>query len=124
MKKLLMVCCAWLAMLGLSSQAMANDWLEGITVDAVRVWWDGSSAILEVKVKSGFDLSSVNCQMTKDKRILSYWTPGSPNTWMQAWEAQLLSAQAQGLKVDLYLQLGTCSTTAGQQFVGVNVRGN
>lgn len=125
MKKLLMACCAWLALLGASSQVLAaNQWLEGLTVEGVRVWWDGSQTIMEVKVKEPVVIPAPGCQISNDKRILSYWNTSGPNVWMQAWEAQLLSAQAQGLKVDFYLQLGTCSTYAGQHFVGINVRTN
>lgn len=113
-----------------SSSAMAaRDKIEDVSISEVIVYNDQGLNIITVKFESDSPIGT-GCTPTDAHNMVSYWTSSSLGT-ASNWLSVLLSAQAQGLNVDLYIG-GTCNTGntwteygqpygLGQQFWGAKV---
>ena len=118
-----------------SLQTLAST-LSGVTITGIRMYSDGNNAVLEASIQStGQDLNTIlncagsavtviNTQTQTQTAIVSYWAAGAPNTWTTTWANMLMSAQAQGRKVDFLLVdgAGYCSTYAGRLQNGIKIR--
>ena len=58
-------------------------------------------------------VSNTGCPPTDTHNIVSYWYKGYLNTTVQIWVSVLLSAQAQDLPVDLWVEMTDCGTSGG-----------
>lgn len=94
---------------------------------SVGTFHDGTNSVLQVKFKASplhVDGSALTCAPTwsggqtgpADVMTLSWWSDGNPNSTAQARYSTALSAHAQKLPVDLYLDTSRCSATSAKPY--------
>ena len=105
-----------LALMGFASVASAGRvWVDDVIIDEVGVFTEKSSGtyyqVIYVKSES-LKQSQVLCSPTQSHGIVSVMSTGDFSSVHQARYSTLLSAHAQGLKVDLLINDSDCSTSA------------
>ncbi len=95
-----------------SAEAVAGRmWLDNsVKVDEVLVYHNSGYNIITVKVSPSEALET-GCVPTDTHNIFSYWTQGGLGGATQSWVSLLLSAQAQGLEVNLLANTANCNTS-------------
>lgn len=110
------VFCGLLLIGGTANAAMV--WVQNLTIESYRMYWSGYETIFEVKVREPI---ATGCASGDQGRLFSYWNTNS-NVFHQIMQGQVVSADAQGRKVDIMYDNTVCSTFAGRMMYGVQVR--
>ncbi|MDF1780219.1 MAG: hypothetical protein P1U67_02875 [Alcanivoracaceae bacterium] len=111
-----------------ATASAARDWMvfDAEIVD-VAMYYDGNYHVKRVRFKSDNIDTRVTCDPTETPdanniRVASSWTSQPPSSTGMAMYSTLLSAQAQGLTVNLYMDSSLCSNgNYGQQISGVQI---
>ena len=112
-----------------TTASAARDWMVfNAEIVDVAAFYSGSNHVIRLRFKSESNNidSRVTCDPTEipdanDIRTASDWSSAVPNNTAMARYSALLSAQAQGLTVNLYLDSSTCSGSLGQKISGVQI---
>jgi len=110
---------------GVSLQAeAARVWeVQDNYVEEVSMYLDtvGSTGyhVLSVKLKNPV---STGCALTDSTRTLTWWSTADAGFAVSMWYSTLLSAHAQGLKVDIRTENTNCNATYGRQLIGARVK--
>lgn len=90
----------------------ARMWLQSsIKIDDVLVYNHSGYNIITVKA-SPESLFETGCAATDTHGIFSFWTQSGLGGTYQSWLSLLLSAQAQELDVNLFVDTSICNTSA------------
>lgn len=115
------------ALCGVVSQVQAarvweieNNYIEEASIYQDTVSGTGYNVLL-VKLKNPI---STGCALSDSSRTVTYWTPNEPAPAVSLWLSALLSAQAQGLKVDIRTENANCNPTYGRLFQGIRLKLN
>lgn len=102
------------------SHALAYTWIfEDVLIETVTAMHDGGHSIYQIKLQG--NLPVTNCPPTDSTKVVSLWTEsGSPADVWDTMYSTALTAQAQGLPVDIYVNEKSCNTSKG---MGLNWRG-
>ncbi|MFP1678695.1 hypothetical protein ACLD02_08340 [Alloalcanivorax sp. C16-2] len=94
-----------------SQSQAARQWaFQEIYVKDVLVYNQGGNNVVTVRMAGVPSDNNVGCNPTDAHHIVSFWYDGSINTTVQTWVSVLLSAQAQDLPVDLWVDMNNCSS--------------
>ena len=100
-----------------SSVFAAFSWQGPFTVKHVETGYINNAAVITVtlneKIKTG-------CSQADSKGIMSYWSTDI-HPWHTQYQSALLSAQAQGKQVMIYVNGSDCNTHFGAKMHGVKV---
>lgn len=104
-----------------------GQWYGPVTVSSFGHYLDepaGNPIRSKLFVKWKEDISVPGCAASQAGKIASHKVP-SPNAWNEnwngTWQSLLMSAQAQGKRVMLYLNPGDCHASLGANLLGVEV---
>ncbi len=93
-----------------SSVCLANSWdIKGVSVEDVLVYRDNGYNVMTVDFSSESP-ANTGCTPTDEHKIASTWGSNPFGSLQQSMMSVLLSAQAQGLAVDLMVNTSNCST--------------
>lgn len=96
----------------------ARDWaFQGVYVDDVLVYNMSGYNVVTVKMKDAGELNT-GCGPTDEHHIVSYWYGGDVTSTTQTWLSLLLSAQAQGFPINMWVDMNQCGTSAGWNAFG------
>lgn len=98
--------------------------IQGNYIEEVSVFSDNPSGtyynVISVKLKNPI---STGCAKTDSTRTLNYWlTESLVSSTVTLWLSALMSAQAQGSKVDIQTDNAVCSGVYGRKLRGVRIR--
>lgn len=94
----------------------AMIWVNNLTIDSYKLYYDGVSVIFTVYVKEPI---STGCAFSDTNKAFSYWTPSNTNPFHAVLQAAVIAADAQGRKVNLQYDNTQCSAVAGRMLYGV-----
>lgn len=105
-----------------------KDWLiNNAEIVSVGVFYDGTNSVLQLRFKaspSDVDGAALSCAPTwvdgsttsSDVMTTAWWSESHPNSRTQAQYSTALSAQAQDLPVDLYLDTSRCASSSAKPY--------
>ena len=111
----------------------ASDWaFQDVFIEDILIYSANGQNVVTVKME-GAGVVDTNCGPTDQHRIVSYWVSDDFSSIAQGWVSLLLSAQAQSLPVNLFVDMDSCETSTGWydfgnptglglQFLGVQVK--
>lgn len=115
------------AFLGVASQAQATYvWeIQDNYVDQVAIYFEVVSGtgyhVMAVTLKNPI---STGCALADSTRTINVWVASDTSRVMSLWYSTLLSAQAQGLKVDIRTDNSICNGAFGRWMQGVRLKSN
>lgn len=93
----------------------AMVWVNNLTIDSYKFYYDGTSVVFTVYVK---ETLSTGCAFSDNNKALSYWASGSANLFHQLIQSTIIAADAQGRKVNIQYDDTQCAATAGRLMYG------
>jgi hypothetical protein len=106
--------------LAFSQAQAAREWIfKGVMVKDVSTYHTGSENVLTVRFDPSPQTASTGCVPTDAHNMVSFWTTGSlVSSSAAVWTSVFLSAQAQNLPVDIYVEANVCNTSARGDLYG------
>jgi hypothetical protein len=88
----------------------APEWaFQKVSVKDILVYYQDGNNVVTVQFDAPV-LEDTGCAPTDTHHIVSYWNNTVLKGTIRTWVSVLLSAQAQGLPVDLWVDMNNCST--------------
>lgn len=108
----------FVAALMCSGLVHGGKWLKGVTILGVSTEWDGSYRLWQVEFEG--NVLPIGCAYTDENSKVSYWSTSDPSSMAHTLYTTALSAQAQGLAVDL--KFDSCNARYGLAWRGIRIR--
>lgn len=113
--------------IAVSAHAQKGWFIKNAEIISVGVFHDGNNSVLQLRFKalpSDVDGTALSCAPTwvdgsttsSDVMTTAWWSESNPNSRAQAQYSTALSAQAQDLPVDLYLDTSRCASSSAKPY--------
>jgi len=118
---------AFLLFLAINAHAQRGWLINNAEIVSVGVFHDGTNSVLRLRFKASptdVDGAVLDCAPTwvdgtttsSDVMTTAWWSDSNPNSRAQAQYSTALSAQAQDLPVDIYLDTSRCASSSAKPY--------